>query len=277
MNDRDAVTRRSGRRLGVCGLLWAAAWARAATERKTIVGSELADILDAAAGGSYPPPDGGITVVPQPSHRDAGVIAFTAHSVVFTDEDPRWVRALRATLDCDSLAATMHPRFLGALLDRTGRSMDTIDLLTVASPLVGAPPLRLTELVDADHARVARARRCRDDVRVWATDGGVVVLGRGWPVGGRRRSRSTRSIATTAWGGHWRGLPGIWYPTGSRSGRSRLPVTREAYAPFTRRGFIRWEPKRCFAAPRQSTPPAAMPAGCESGSTGSWIGWWRQW
>lgn len=179
MNDRDAVTRRGGRRLGVCGLLWAAARARAATERKTIVGSELADILDAAAGGSYPPPDGGITVVPQPSHRDAGVIAFTAHSVVFTDEDPRWVRALPATLDCDSLAATMHPRFLGALLDRTGRSMDTIDLLTVASPLVGAPPLRLTELVDADHARVARARRCRDDVRVWATDGGVVVLGRG--------------------------------------------------------------------------------------------------
>lgn len=216
-------------------------------------------------------------MVPQPSHRDAGVIAFTAHSVVFTDEDPRWVRALRATLDCDSLAATMHPRFLGALLDRTGRSMDTIDLLTVASPLVGAPPLRLTELVDADHARVARARRCRDDVRVWATDGGVVVLGRGlagrWEAAievdeeyrhhglGRALARAARYLV----------------PTGSRSGRSRLPVTREAYAPFTRRGFIRWEPKRCFAAPRQSTPPAAMPAGCESGSTGSWIGWWRQW
>ncbi|MFC4022119.1 GNAT family N-acetyltransferase [Micromonospora sp. GCM10011542] len=139
----------------------------------------LADILDAAAHGHFPPPDGGTTVVPQPSPRDAGVIAFTAHSVVFTDEDPRWVRRTLATLDCDGLAATMNPRFLGALLDRTGRSTDTIDLLTVASPLAGAPPMGLRELVDADHPRGARARKRRDDVRVWAADGGVVVLGRG--------------------------------------------------------------------------------------------------
>jgi len=139
----------------------------------------LADILDAAAQGYFPPPDGRITVVPQPSDRDAGVIAFTAHSVVFTDEDPEWVRRTVAAADCDGLAVTMNPRFLGALLDRTGRSMDTIDLLTVAGPLTGAPPLELRELVDADHPRGARARRRRDEVRVWAVDGGVVLLGRG--------------------------------------------------------------------------------------------------
>lgn len=84
----------------------------------------LTDILDAAADGHFPPPDGGTTVVPQPSRRDAGVIAFTGHSVVFTDEDPQWVRHTLAALDCDSLAATMNPRFLGALLDRTRGSMD---------------------------------------------------------------------------------------------------------------------------------------------------------
>ncbi|CCH19265.1 GNAT family N-acetyltransferase [Micromonospora lupini] len=143
------------------------------------MGGTLADVLDAAARGHFPPPDGGTTIVAQHSSRDAGVIAFTAHSVVFTDEDPDWVRDTLAALDCDGLAATMNPRFLGALLDRTGRSTDTIDLLTVASPLTGAPPLALRELTDADHPREARARKRRDDVRVWGAEGGVVVLGRG--------------------------------------------------------------------------------------------------
>ncbi|MFI6064346.1 GNAT family N-acetyltransferase [Micromonospora sp. NPDC051227] len=167
----------------------------------------LAHILDAVAHGHFPPPDGRTTVVSQPSRRDAGVIAFTGHSVVFTDEDPEWVSRTLATLDCDALAATMNPRFLGALLDRTRRSMDTIDLLTVASCLTGPPPLRLTELADGDHPREARARRRRDDVRVWAADGGVVVLGRGvagrWEaaieVDDERRHRGLgRALATAA-------------------------------------------------------------------------------
>ncbi|MET8265763.1 GNAT family N-acetyltransferase [Micromonospora arida] len=139
----------------------------------------LTDILDAAAHGHFPPSDGGTTVVSQPSRRDAGVIAFTGHSVVFTDEDPQWVRRTLSTVDCDPLAATMNPRFLGALLGRTRRSMDTIDLLTVAGSLDGPPPLHLAELADADHPREVRARRRRDDIRVWAAEGGVVVLGRG--------------------------------------------------------------------------------------------------
>lgn len=143
------------------------------------MGQSLQEILDAAAAGEFPPADGGTTVVPQPSHRDAGVIAFTAHSVVFVDEDPEWVHATLATIGCDALAATMNPRFLTALLDRTGRGTDTIDLLTVASALPGPPPVALTELTSQDHPRVRSARRRRSDVRVWAADGGVVTLGRG--------------------------------------------------------------------------------------------------
>ncbi|WP_326586458.1 GNAT family N-acetyltransferase [Streptomyces sp. NBC_01294] len=143
------------------------------------MGQTLTEILDAAAAGRFPPPDGGTTVVPQENGRDAGVLAFTAHSVVFTDEDPDWVRSTLAALDCDALAATMNPRFLAALLDRTGRGTDTIDLLTVAGPLSGEPPLELRELADPDHPRVRRALRRRDDVRVWSADGGVLVLGRG--------------------------------------------------------------------------------------------------
>ncbi|GAA4899643.1 GNAT family N-acetyltransferase [Streptomyces coeruleoprunus] len=138
----------------------------------------VARILAAAARGEFPAPDGSTTIVPQPSRRDAGVLAFTAHSVVFTDEDPAWVCAELAATGADPLAATMNPRFLTALMDRTGRHMDTVDLLTVASALPGEPPLPLREIEDPDHPRVVRARKYRDDVRVWRAEGGVVVLGR---------------------------------------------------------------------------------------------------
>ncbi len=139
----------------------------------------LRDILDAAAAGVLPPADGGTTVVPQPSPRDAGVLSFTAHSVVFTDEDPDWVYDTLRAIPCDPLCATMNARFLTALMDRTGREQETIDALLVAGPLPGRPELALTELTGPDHSRVAYARARRDEVRAWGVDGGVLVLGRG--------------------------------------------------------------------------------------------------
>ncbi|TQK51737.1 hypothetical protein FBY35_2154 [Streptomyces sp. SLBN-118] len=139
----------------------------------------LARILTAAAAGHFPPSDGATTVIGQPNARDAGVMAFTAHSVIFTDEDPEWVRAELAATDSDRLAAAMNPSFLAAMLARTGRSMNTIDLLTVAGALPGRPDIELREIEDPDHPRVARALKFRDGVRVWAADGGVLVLGRG--------------------------------------------------------------------------------------------------
>ncbi|OIJ67920.1 N-acetyltransferase [Streptomyces mangrovisoli] len=139
----------------------------------------LRDILDAAARGVFPPDDGTTAIVPQPSRRDAGVLALTAYSVVFTDEDPRWVRAALRSAGCDALAAPLNPRFLAALLERTGRANDTVDALLVGTPLPGPAPLDLVELADSAHPRVAYARRRRDEVRAWAADGGVVVLGRG--------------------------------------------------------------------------------------------------
>lgn len=142
------------------------------------MGQGLREILEAAARGDFPPADGGTTVVPQHDRRDAGVMAFTGHSVVFTDEDPRWVYDTLGALDCDALAATMNPRFLAAFLDRTGRTTDTIDAVLVADPLPGEPPLALKE-IDSDHPRVAYARRRRDGVRAWTAEGGVLVMGRG--------------------------------------------------------------------------------------------------
>ncbi|MFF4119386.1 GNAT family N-acetyltransferase [Streptomyces sp. NPDC001714] len=148
-------------------------------DSRSTVTETLRDILDAAARGVFPPPDGRTTVVPQPSPRDAGVLSFTAHSVVFVDEDPQWVYdTLRAT-PSDPLAATMNSRFLTALMDRTGREQETIDALLVAGPLPGRPDLPLTELTGPDHSRVAYARARRDEVRAWTAAGGVLTLGRG--------------------------------------------------------------------------------------------------
>ncbi|WP_329334472.1 GNAT family N-acetyltransferase [Streptomyces sp. NBC_00663] len=143
----------------------------------------LRHVLDAAARGVFPPADGRTTVVPQASPRDAGVLAFTAHSVVFTDEDPDWVYATLRGLDCDPLAASMNPRFLAAFLARTGRTAETIDTMLVGPPLPGEPPLALREIEDAGHPRIVYARGRRDDVRAWTADGGVLVMGRG--IGGR--------------------------------------------------------------------------------------------
>ena len=149
--------------------------ARAAAQA---VGPTLADVLTDAAHERFPPPDGGVTVLPQPSHRDAGIIAFTGHSVVFADVNAEWITDTLASLECDPLAATLHPRFLTALMDHTDRTADTIDLLAAARPLPGPPPLALREIQDTHHPRVARARRYRDDLRVWTTDGAVLILGR---------------------------------------------------------------------------------------------------
>ncbi|WP_107081841.1 GNAT family N-acetyltransferase [Streptomyces sp. SBT349] len=140
----------------------------------------LARILDAAARDAFPSPDGSHTVVAQPGPRDAGVVAFTAHSVVFTDEDPDWVRAALRAVPGDSLAAALSPAFLSALTARTGRHVNNIDMVTVAPPLPGPPGLPLREIdPDPGNARVGRAVLFRDDVRVWATDGGILVIGRG--------------------------------------------------------------------------------------------------
>nr|WP_203721225.1 GNAT family N-acetyltransferase [Streptomyces coelicoflavus] len=144
----------------------------------------MRDILDAAARGVFPPADGGTDVVPQHGGRDAGVIAFTAHSVVFADDvDEGWVRRTLGSLGCDPLAATMNARFLTAFGERTGRVTDTIDVLLTGAPLPGRPEVALEEVADPGHPRVVAAGRRRDGVRVWAADGGVLVLGRG--VGGR--------------------------------------------------------------------------------------------
>jgi GNAT superfamily N-acetyltransferase len=138
------------------------------------------DTLTSIEQGQHPVPDGQTIVVPQPSPRDAGVLAFTAHSVIFTDQDPEWVGEMLERCCPDPFSASLHPAFLAALMARTDRRMDTVASLTLAPALAGPPPLELTEIEDPDHPRVARARKYRDDVRVWVSEGGgILVIGRG--------------------------------------------------------------------------------------------------
>jgi len=196
----------------------------------------VAALLDEVAAGRFPAADGSVTILPQPSPRYAGVFAFTAHSVIFADTDPAWIRG---QLPPGDLSAPMLPPFLQALSARTGRRVNSIDMLCVAAPLrsppavplsppsapgplaapgpLGAPgplaapgplgaPRALSPTADG-HPRVARALRYRTDVRAWQADGGVVLVGRG--VAGRweaaievdpgRRSRGLgRALATAA-------------------------------------------------------------------------------
>jgi GNAT superfamily N-acetyltransferase len=144
----------------------------------------LKDLLVRAAAGRFPPADGGVTVLGQPSPRDAGVIALTGHNVVFADVDAGWVHGL---LPADDVAAPLAPPFLLAVAKRLGRKVNSVDMLTVASARPGPaspgdpalPFPALTEITGSEHPRVVRALRFRDEVRIWAGDGVVVLIGRG--------------------------------------------------------------------------------------------------
>jgi len=138
--------------------------------------NSLAALLDEVAAGRFPPADGGVTVLPQPSPRDAGVIDFTAHAVIFVDADPAWVTSL---LPAGDLAAPLSPPFLHTLCHATQRRAGSVDMLCVADPLPGPPPIDLTPEADLAHPRITRALNFRDDVRAWRADGGVVLLGKG--------------------------------------------------------------------------------------------------
>jgi GNAT superfamily N-acetyltransferase len=139
---------------------------------EALIGTLLTDV----ASGRFPPADGGVTVVPQPSERDAGVLAFTAHSVVFTDADPDWVRQQLAPGD---LGASLSPAFLQSLAVATDRRVGTIDVLFAAESLAGPPPVKLVAEPASTHSRVLRALNYRDEVATWRADGGLVLLGRG--------------------------------------------------------------------------------------------------
>ncbi|QSB16060.1 GNAT family N-acetyltransferase [Natronosporangium hydrolyticum] len=107
------------------------------------------------------------------------VLAFPGHAVVATGLDPEWVRG-QLLPDAD-LSAPLNPPFLSACEQQLGRRVNNLDGLYLASPLAGPPAesLRLREVTDSAHPRVRRARRTRPELRIWHTDEGVLIVGRG--------------------------------------------------------------------------------------------------
>lgn len=136
----------------------------------------LAALLAEVADGKHPPADGRVSVLQPPDDRLAGVLAFTAHHVVVADVTPDWVRR---RLPPGDLSAPLSPRFLAALGEATERTVTSIDAVMVAAAPAGPLELDLSPADGSEHSRVLRAQRYRTDVRVWACDGGIVVLGRG--------------------------------------------------------------------------------------------------
>jgi hypothetical protein len=104
------------------------------------------------------------------------VASFPAHVVVAAGVDRAWLDARTRN---GEFGTPMEPPFLGALAERLCLSAGSIDVVLLAEPLDGDPPLDLSPVPDSDHPRVARALRDRSDVRVWSSASGVLILGRG--------------------------------------------------------------------------------------------------
>lgn len=163
-------------------------------------------MLRAAEQGQFPPADGGLTLLPQPSPRDAAVLSFTGHIYVVADVAAQW---LSERLRPGELSEAFTPPFLGDLADHLDRRVNAIDLLALAPDPPPRSDLPLTPVTDLEHPRVRRARRYRSQVRVFLTPGGVLALGRGlagrWEVGlevdeSRRGQGLGRELALAAAG-----------------------------------------------------------------------------
>lgn len=168
----------------------------------------LATLLQAAARGRFPPPDGAVEILPPLDGKVDAVVAFTAHSAVAVDLPPDDVRR---QLDPDDFGATMSATFLAWVSDRLGTPPGVLDNVLVAP----ARPSREADLPLvprddlADHPRVARATRYRTDLHV-STDesgAGVLLVGRGlagrWEMafevdGGARDRGLGRALAAAA-------------------------------------------------------------------------------
>ncbi|HEY8451530.1 MAG TPA: GNAT family N-acetyltransferase [Natronosporangium sp.] len=135
----------------------------------------LADLLAQVERGQPLPTDPWLSVVPAPAGNPA-VLSFPGRIVVAADLDPAWVAAQVPDGD---LSAPMNPPFLHACERKLGRRVNSIDVLLLGPPVPGPPEVALREVADLDHPRVRRARRYRPHVRVFTTEGGVLVVGQG--------------------------------------------------------------------------------------------------
>jgi GNAT superfamily N-acetyltransferase len=133
----------------------------------------LAALLEDAARGTFPDPDGRVEMLPAAGTAMA-VVGFTAHYAIAADVPEAW---LRERLPDGDLLAPLSAAFLAELGRKIDRRDDGIDVVLAAGGLDGEPAL--AETGAAAHPRAALAFARRDDVRVFERDGAVVTFGHG--------------------------------------------------------------------------------------------------
>jgi hypothetical protein len=158
----------------------------------------LAAVLEAAAAGSFPPPDGEVEVLAPDPWGWRAVVAFTGHAYVLADVDPDELRAAGA----HGYGGASHPPAL-SFVAGPGGTIGSVDAVLVARAAPGPVLPRRDDL--EDHPRVRRARHHRRDVEVYADDDGLVVLGRGL-VGRREMAVELFDPAAAGGAGHGRRL-----------------------------------------------------------------------
>lgn len=148
---------------------------RVAEVTSTASSHPLADLLRAAAGGSFPPAAGAVEVVPRcPPGNVDWVVSFTGYAVVATARSAGEVLSRRP----DGYGAALAPDFLLWLAGDDGR-VGCQDAVLVAHGRTPADP-SLTRRHDLDgHPRVEHARTLRSDVHVYGDRTGFVTLGVG--------------------------------------------------------------------------------------------------
>jgi hypothetical protein len=133
----------------------------------------LLEELLAAARGSFPPVDGGVTVVPALDGGLEAIVAFTGHAVIAT------------ALSRDELMLAGADGYGGATSADVQRAIagpegwiDVHDVTLVGSGLGddGSRPLLPRRDDLTGHPRVTHASRIRSDVRVYGDDRGLVTL-----------------------------------------------------------------------------------------------------
>jgi hypothetical protein len=160
----------------------------------------LAAIIDDAAEGRFPDPDGQVDVLPPDADGTRAVVALTGHAFVLADVAADDVAALGA----DGFGGALHPRVLQFVAGPAG-DIGTVDVVMVARGVGGAtaPAVPLSSDV-TEHARVQRALRHRRAVGVVVEPDGVVVLGRG--LVGRRELSIELFVPSAASSGAGRAL-----------------------------------------------------------------------
>jgi hypothetical protein len=137
-----------------------------------VVAHPLAAVLDAAAAGAFPPPDGAVEMMPPDPWGWSAIIALTGHAYVLADVDPAVLLAAGA----DGYGGASHPAVQRAVAGRDG-AIGSVDAVLVGRGEAGPALARRRDL--DDHPRVRRARAHRREVEVHGDDAGLVVIGRG--------------------------------------------------------------------------------------------------